>query len=268
MRQSARVQAAKQWNSRACGEVDGDKESREYFARVEENRYRTQEWQKTYFPYGDFKGKRVLEIGVGQGTDLLQFARAGASCFGVDITDNHLALAARNFAVNGFEVDLRKADATALPFPDLSLDCVYSFGVIHHIPEADAVINDVYRVLKPGGQLLLGVYHKWSAFHVFTKILYDGLLRGSLFSKGYAGLLSTIEEGADGIGIKPFVDLYTTRDMRRLLTRFTVLDVSIRQLYADHFSPLFRWLTPVGLCRVLDDRLGWYVVARAVKTDD
>lgn len=268
MRDSARIQAAKQWNSRACGEVDGDKHSAEYFARVEETRYLTQQWQKAYFRYDQFGGKRVVEIGVGQGTDLLQFARAGAVCCGVDITDNHLDLTARNFALNGFKVDLRKTDATALPFADGSVDCVYSFGVVHHIPEAEAVIAEVHRVLKPGGVLLLGLYYKWSAFHLFTKLLYDGVLRGWLFSKGYAGLLATIEEGADGVGTKPFVALYSKSDVRLLLRRFLLGDVSVRQLYPDHFSPLFRWLLPPILCRRLDDSLGWYVVARAVKRDD
>ena len=128
---SAREQAKSQWNATACGELSGEKNSVEYFLRVEEDRYSQQDWVHDYFNYREFYGKRVLEIGVGQGTDLMQFAKAGAECFGVDITDNHLAITKRNFALRGKEADLRKADATQLPFPDGYFDCVYSFGVLH-----------------------------------------------------------------------------------------------------------------------------------------
>ena len=111
---NARKHAQKQWNARACGELEGDKNSVDYFCRAEGDRYSQQDWVHDYFCYRDFSGKRVLEIGVGQGTDLMQFAKAGAICFGVDITDNHLALTKRNFASHDKDVDLRKADATQL----------------------------------------------------------------------------------------------------------------------------------------------------------
>ena len=78
---NAREQAQKQWNAKACGELAGDKNSVEYFRRVEGDRYSQQDWVHDYFCYRDFSGKRVLEIGVGQGIDLMQFAKAGATLF-------------------------------------------------------------------------------------------------------------------------------------------------------------------------------------------
>src|SRR3954463_14217445 len=113
---AARVGATSLWNQHACGQLEGDQTSLEYFKRVEADRLEQQSWTPAYFEYSTFGGKRVLEIGVGQGTDLAQFGRAGAMCYGVDITDNHLELTRRNFAARGLKVDLRKADATKLPF--------------------------------------------------------------------------------------------------------------------------------------------------------
>lgn len=71
--------------------------------------------------------------------------------------------------------------------------------MLHHIPEIDKVITENQRVLKPGGRLMIALYYKCSAFHLFWKILANGLRNGWLFTKGYAGLLATIESDADGV---------------------------------------------------------------------
>ena len=93
------------------------------------------------FQFEQYSDRRILEIGVGLGTDLVQFAKAGAVCHGIDITDRHLELAARNFALRGLPVTLKKCDAARIECPDGYFDVVYSFGVIHHIPDAAAVLR-------------------------------------------------------------------------------------------------------------------------------
>jgi SAM-dependent methyltransferase len=263
--ETARAEAMKQWNARACGELEGTKDSVEYFSNVEADRYAQQPWQHGYFRFDQFAGKDVLEIGIGQGTDLLQFGKAGARCHGVDITDNHITITRRNFQVHGIPVDIRKIDATTLPFPDASMDCVYSFGVVHHIPEAEKVIAEAKRVLRPGGTLYLALYYKWSAFYLYTKLLRDGLLRGWLFRKGHAGLLATIEMGADGVRVKPYVTLYSKRRMRALISGFDVSDISVHQLHADQIPLFMRWLVPNRTLRWLDGKFGWYVACKASK---
>lgn len=268
MQHAARVEAQKQWNNTACGEVSGNKDTVEYFLQVERERYRQQGWAADYFGYDKFNAKKVLEIGVGQGTDLIQFAKAGAECYGVDITDNHLLLAEKNFQLRGQKVVLKKADATQLPFTNDYFDCIYSFGVIHHIPEAQKVLDEAYRVLKPGGQIMLAIYYKWSAFHLFSKLFYNGLCRGWLFTKGYDGLLATIEQGADGVHIKPYVKLYSKKEMRDLMKKqYCIEDVSIHQIdVSDFCCPNF--LVSNGIKRSvssLESILGWYVTCKARK---
>lgn len=265
MDRSARIEASKQWNTTACGELAGNKEELEYFLRVEQDRYTQQPWQRDYFDFDAFSGKRVLEIGIGQGTDLIQFARSGAECYGVDITDNHLTLTQRNFDLQHRRVRLFKADATRLPFAEESLDCVYSFGVIHHIPEPGEAISEVFRVLKPGGTIMLALYYKWSAFHVFSKLLGDGIVKGGLFRGGYAGLLATVESGADGINVRPYVDLYTKSSMRRLLRNFDIADLSVHQFFPDHFGARILASMSKPVARILENRIGWYVACKASK---
>lgn len=259
----ARLEAQKQWNETACGELPGDKSTIEYFKQVERDRYSLQPWMMDYFGFERFGGKKVLEIGVGQGTDLAQFAKSGAECYGVDITDNHLALTQRNFMLRGKRVQLWKADATRLPFENNYFDCVYSFGVLHHVPESEHVFSEVYRVLKPDGHFMIAVYYKWSAFHIFWKLLANGLRNGWLFSKGYAGLLATVEKGADGVRIKPYVRLYSKRGIRDALAMFTVDDISVHQLTPDHFWPSFVAHRMTRYVDRLEPYLGWYVACKA-----
>ena len=262
-----RIHAQKQWNNLACGELNGDKDTLDYFLNVESERYKQQYWQKEYFQFSKFGNKKVLEIGIGQGTDLMQFARAGAICYGVDITDNHLVLTKRNFNLQNFKVEIFKNDATDLPFEDNSLDCVYSFGVLHHIQNADKVSDEIYRVLKPGGCAMVALYHKCSAFHFFRKLLYQGIRSRDLFKLGYDGLLSTIETGADGKNIKPYVKLYTKRSIKSLFSKFICHDVSVRQLYWSHFwSFNKKYFGNLSQKRFpFESYLGWYVTFKGIK---
>lgn len=117
-------------------------------------------------------------------------------------------------------------------------------------------MGEVLRVLKPGGTLYPTLYYKWSAFHLFSRFLYYGLLKGWIFTKGYSGLLATIESGADGVRIEPYVKLYSRKEMANLVKNFSIRDLSVRQLFVDHFSPVLRWLVPRKLVRSLDQRLG------------
>lgn len=271
MQIEAREEAQKQWNALACGELEGDKETLEYFLRVEADRYWQQPWCHEYFGYEGFKGKNVLEIGVGQGTDLAQFGKGGAVCHAIDITENHLNLARRNFSLRGLVADIRRADATRIPYPDNHFDVVYSFGVLHHAPELDEIMSEVYRVLRPGGLVMIALYHRWSAFTMCRLVLFDAILRGQIFRLGWDGIKATIEKGADGKKIKPYVRLYTKASTRKALKHFKVEDLSIHQFCVDHFFPVKK-LLPAALARRLSMRpvplesvFGWYVAAKGRK---
>jgi ubiquinone/menaquinone biosynthesis C-methylase UbiE len=259
----ARAQARRQWTANPCGAVEGPEATVEYFEAVERNRYFEQPWMLQHFRFPDYAGRRVLEVGTGHGTDLIQFGKAGAECFGVDITDRHLELTRRNFELRGLGVTLRKCDATRIDFPDRSFDVVYSFGVCHHIPEVDQVFREIKRVLRPGGECLITVYSFYSAFFLFSKLLRHGVLRGGLFKLGYAGLKATVESGADGLEIRPYVRLYTKRSLTREMRHcFEVLDVRKKHLFLQDLVSALGGLTPRLFLNGLDRYLGWYLVAR------
>src|SRR4051812_553633 len=151
------------WESNPCGnETSTSSDRLAYFEEVEQYRYTLAPFIPRVARFGDYRGKRVLEIGCGMGTDGSQFAKGGADYVGVDLTEAAAKLARENLAVRGLPGQTQSANAERLPFPDASFDHVYSFGVIHHTESPEAVIEEVRRVLKPGGTLTVMLYNRTS----------------------------------------------------------------------------------------------------------
>ena len=104
-------------------------------------------------------GETVLDIGCGAGTDLLLAARKvgpGGRAIGVDITEAMRDRARVSAAAAGLtNVEVHRADATALPLPDVSVDVVISNGVLNLVPEKEKAFIEIRRVLRPGGRLQL-----------------------------------------------------------------------------------------------------------------
>lgn len=257
------------WNRTPCGSGryldEYEPETIDYFDAVRRSRYQvTDTWIPQTIDFGGARGGRVLEIGIGMGSDLLSWAEGGAEAHGIDITEEHLRLSRLNFALHGRSADLKLCDAAKIEFPDAHFDVVYSNGVLHHVPETVRCIGEAWRVLKPGGRLILALYHRWSAYHLITLLLYRGILRGDLRRLGYDGLLATIEYGADGIERKPLVKLYDRRQLSHILGDFREVRICVRHFRREQL-PIVGRLFPRFLEPLIGACLGWYVVAFATK---
>lgn len=112
--------------------------------------------------FDDARGKSVLEIGVGLGSDHERFARAGADLHGIDLTPRAVANTASRFATFGLKSDLQVANAEQLPFDSDTFDMVYSWGVIHHADNTARCAAEILRVLKPGGRFAVMIYQRRS----------------------------------------------------------------------------------------------------------
>jgi ubiquinone/menaquinone biosynthesis C-methylase UbiE len=160
------------WTAEPCGtrQVDGQSR-RDYFDTIQRERYELEPFIPQFARFSESKGLRVLEIGVGAGTDHIQWLRNGAVATGVDLTDAAIALTRERAELEGLTHDLRQADAERLPFDDNTFDIVYSYGVLHHTPDTTKSIAEVFRVLKPGGSARLMLYH----YPSWTSILLWGV---------------------------------------------------------------------------------------------
>jgi len=193
----------------------------------EEERYGIYPWLPEAGEFRQHEGERVLEIGCGTGCDLLQFARHGALATGVDITPGHLKLARQRV---GNLATALYGDGRDLPFPDASFDYVYSHGVLHHSDEPRKVVQEIFRVLRPGGRFNIHVYALFSYFTLWT------MLRHGRDWK------LCIENSRDPVHI----DLNTGRSLRRL---FAPAKITLTK----HQCKPWESLAPL---------LGWFLIAR------
>ena len=205
------------WNANPCGTqfTHLQRGSKEFYEEVERFRYETQPFMRRVMEFDAFEGKKLLEIGCGLGTDLLQFARGGAQVTGVDLTPASVELVKRRFKLYDLPVEARVADAERLPFDDNSFDVVYSFGVLHHTPNTPKAVDEVYRVLKPGGRIIIMLYHK-SSMHVTLGTLYAAMA-------GISGNGGDAKENwvriYDGDG-NPLGKAYTRSEVERMFRNF------------------------------------------------
>jgi ubiquinone/menaquinone biosynthesis C-methylase UbiE len=122
-----------------------------------------------FVDFDNVGGKEVLEVGPGSGFGVQLFAEAGARVTAVDLTDWAVATTRSRMAAFGLEATVLQGDAETLPFSDGSFDLVFSWGVIHHSTNMDRALSELVRVCRPGGRIVLMVYHRHSLFFVFYR---------------------------------------------------------------------------------------------------
>jgi ubiquinone/menaquinone biosynthesis C-methylase UbiE len=162
------------WNSRIHDLEMTDKEvgTLGFFDDLDEYRFDKLRYLPQLVDFGGFKGATLLEVGCGIGTDLVRFASGGARVTGVDLSQSAIDLAAKNFSLHGLTpVELRVANAEALPYPDASFDHVYGHGVIQYTADPATLVAECHRVLKPGGTGIFMVYNRLSWLNALSRVM-------------------------------------------------------------------------------------------------
>lgn len=128
------------------------------------------------FPYDRYRGKRVLEVGCGMGCMAMNWARNGADMTAVDLNPVAIQQTRQRFELFGLKGAINEADGELLPFEDATFDYVYSWGVLHHSPNTKQSIAELLRVLKPGGQAGVMLYHRNSILFDYTVRWVEGYI--------------------------------------------------------------------------------------------
>lgn len=111
----------------------------------------------------DFKGKRVLEIGLGQGADSEQIIKRGGLWSGLDLTPESVARVQTRLSLRQLpHQSIKQGSILQAPFEDNSFDIIFSHGVLHHVPDILTAQKEIHRILKPDGELIVMLYAKWS----------------------------------------------------------------------------------------------------------
>lgn len=134
-----------------------------FFDAYDRWRYKSQSHILQALDEFDWKGKRVLEIGLGQGADSEQLIRRGALWSGTDLTWESVQRVKKRFTIRNLPFEcLVQSSAVDLPFRDKQFDVVYSHGVLHHIPEIKRAQKEIRRVLASDGRLIVMLYARYS----------------------------------------------------------------------------------------------------------
>jgi ubiquinone/menaquinone biosynthesis C-methylase UbiE len=253
------------WNAATCGTefINQKKFSREYFQAIEEFRYTIEPEIFSFAQFTRFHGKKMLEVGVGAGTDFLQWVRAGAQCHGIDLTEEAICHVQHRLNLYGLAAhEIRVGDAEQLPYENNTFDLVYSWGVIHHSPDTPKCLQEIVRVTKPGGTIKIMIYNRNSLF-AFYRYLQCALLRGKPF-RSFKNVLYHHQES-------PGTKAYTLREAKKIIA---ALPVKIKLLQAPatkhdllyYKSKPLQWIAYILACLGGWNRVGWFMMIEMEKT--
>lgn len=223
-----------------------------FFRELDAYRYEKLEYLPRLVDFDAYRGRRVLEIGCGIGTDLARFARGGARVTGVDISEQAIDLARQNFASLGLTGELRVANGGKLPDSDESFDLVYCHGVLQYSADPAGIVREAHRLLAPKGEAVFMVYNRRSWLTWMSR---------------YLGVSLEHDDA-------PVFELYTRPEFDWLLNVFPIRRIVPERypvatrlhrglkglLYNGVFVPTFRILP-----RPLVRPLGWHLMAFCAK---
>jgi len=202
--------------------------------------------------FDGWRGKQVLEVGCGAGVDLARFARGGANVTGIDVAASAIALARANFDQQQLRGRLEVGDAEHLPFADATFDLVYAHGVVQYTANPQALVDECYRVLQPGGTAIFQVYNRVSWLNALSKVMKVGLEHDD------APVLLKFSAGEFRALLKQF------RDVRIVPERFPVKS----RLHGGWKGAVYNGLfvgTFNAVPRALVQRFGWHLLAFCTK---
>jgi SAM-dependent methyltransferase len=270
----ATVQDVKQyWDRRPCNIRHSRKPigSQDYFDEVERRKYFVEPHIPKFANFPNWRGRDVLEIGCGIGTDSVNFVRNGANLTIVELSSESLAITKNRLELERLQANLINGNAEELDQllpPNKKFDLIYSFGVIHHTPHPERVIRAFANRLKPGGELRMMVYarHSWKVWWIHARY-------GWREPWNWRRLVAKYSEAEIG---SPVSYIYSHREARKLLQDFEIVSITKDHIFPYRISDYvqyryvknwyFRWM-PNWCFQWLERRIGWHlmIVARPPK---
>jgi len=254
-------------------EIGHEPGTRAYFEEIDRRffaaarQYLPETWRPfdALIDFASLRTRDVLEIGVGHGSHAGLIAPYCKSFTGIDLTERAARMTGRRFEVMGLHGRVLQMDAEQMSFPDGSFDSIWSWGVIHHSSNTRRVLEEMTRVLRPGGTATVMVYHRSPWRFLVEDGLLKGVLRGDLFRLG--SLVSVNQAATDGA----IARFYTEREWVELVQDLFVVEririvgqkTEALPLPAGRFKTFATEHVPSRLTRAFtnDLRMGSFLVA-------
>jgi len=260
------------WDARPCNIRHSPSPigTRQYFDEVEARKYFVEPHIPRFAQFERWQGKKVLEIGCGIGTDTINFARHGAFVTAVELSEKSLEIARQRAEVFGLQDCIRfypgNAEDLTKFVPVEPYDLIYSFGVIHHTPHPERIIEQMRYYVQPGSTIKIMVYHRYA-----WKVLWILLAYGKGHFWRLAELVARYSEAETGC---PITYTFTRQGVRKMLQHY---GFRVTEMWVDHIFPYripdyvqyryvkvwyFRWM-PKPLFRWLERHFGWHLCVTA-----
>lgn len=256
------------WNSRPCNIRHSPREigSKEYFDDVEARKYFVEPHIPSFADFPKWKGKKVLEIGCGIGTDTINFARAGAQVTAIEYSEESLKIAKERAKVFNLPIKFYHADAENLSktVPVERYDLVYSFGVIHHTPYPKKAIFEVKKYMDKNSVFKIMVYNR-NSYKTWWIILKYG--KGQFWKKDQ--LIAKYSEAQTG---SPVTYSYTKKSIHTFLKGFTINDIFVDHIFPYSIPEYKRYeykkvwyfrILPKPIYRWMEKTFGWHLCVTA-----
>lgn len=214
----------------------------QWFNEISNKRYNVYyEYLKEEAEFEFHANEEVLEVGCGLGTDLIEYAKNGAKVSGIDLGEDQINLVKLNFELRQLPYKtIRVGNAEDLPFENESFDLVFCFGVLHHTPNTQKAIDEIYRVLKPDGQAIIMLYARgWK--HYIKRCFIHGILFGKWFKHGFSWQ-KVYNEMSEVHGNSPKTAIYKKRHIKQMFQDFKQLTLKKRRLGEFFEYPPYRTL--------------------------
>lgn len=205
------------------------------------------------------KNKKVLEIGCGVGEDLVQIAKRGAICYGIDLTENAVQLTMKNCEFNNVQAYIEVCDSSKLPYDDSYFDIVYSMGVLHHSPDIETKIAEIYRILKKGGMAIIMLYNKNFFTYQINLLLIRHLLGMKFLSQPFEKTKNDLEYKSC-----PYTMLYSKKDCRKIFSKFSKIDFQVEYFRKAHLR-ILGYIIPQSLLTRVGKTIGFHRIIFATK---
>lgn len=230
------------WDAGSCGThaARAEKHTLEYYEEIEAFRYFQEPFIHEFAQFSRYRGKKVVEIGYGAGTDFTQWLRVGAKATGLDLTNEAYENLKKRIEVYDLPEpeEIRVGDAENLPFEENTFDLGYSFGVLHHSPNTEKAIEELLKVIKPGGEIKIMVYNRRSMMAIKTWVKHA-------FCKGrpWKGLGWAMWNHVESSGTKG----YTGNELAQIFTKLPVEEITIHNYVTNADYMAFSAFKPLNL---------------------
>jgi len=248
------------WDSHHLGtqflhNISAEPGSKEYFLQFDQAMERWEYKNRLIDKIAsEYRSGTLLEVGCGLGQDLAKFAKRGLTVTGIDLAPSVALMARKHLEAYGLKGDVFQGNGEDLQFSDDKFDVVYSCGVLQHTPNIQQAVDEIYRVTRKGGMAVVVVYHRYSLFHLISKL----------------GKANVEFEDQD----PPIINTYSKKELWRIFSKFQEVEITLEYCYP---SPTPRTGILAGLYNriyvpilksiplIIMKNFGWHAVVKARK---